>query len=112
MKDSFDFRQVFVKIEMFRLDIQNQDMFGMRTTNGAVALVPFGHKKLTTRIPVRVLSEDRNFRADVMRRVQPALTPDMCGYSRGGGFTMHAADNDPALSLPDCGERFGGPGRP
>jgi hypothetical protein len=61
MKDSFDFRQVFVKIEMFRLDIQNQDMFGMKTTNGAVALVPFGHKKFTTRIPVRVLSRGSEF---------------------------------------------------
>src|SRR6476661_9189969 len=112
MKDPFDFRQVLVKIEMFRLDIQNQDMFGMKTTNGAVALVSFGHKKFATRIPMRVLSEDWNFRADVMRRVQPTLAQDMCGHSRGGGFTMHAADNDPALSLHDRGERFGAPGRP
>src|SRR5437763_795211 len=91
MKDPFDFRQAFVKIEMFRLDIQNQDMFGMKTTDGAVALVPFGHKKFTTRIPVRVLSEDRNLRADVMRRVQPALAQDMRGHGRGGGFAIHAA---------------------
>src|SRR5207302_11433532 len=111
MKDPFDFRQVFIKIEMFQLDIQNQDMFGMKTTNGAVALVAFGHKKFTTRIPVRVLSEDRNFRADVMRRMQPALAQDMCGTSRGGGFTMHAADMDPALSLHDLGARFGTRGR-
>src|SRR5437016_14545472 len=107
MKDPFDFRQVFIKIEMFRLDIQNQDMFGMKTTNGAVALVPFGHKKFTTRIPVRVLSEDRNFRADVMRRMQPALAQDMCGHSRGGGFTMHADGNGLGPSLNYTCEHIG-----
>src|SRR6478672_11398186 len=101
MKDPFDFRQVFVKIEMFRFDIQNQDMFGMKTTNGAVALVSFGHKKFTTRIPMCVLSEDRNFRTDVMGGVQPALAQDICGHGRGGGFTVHAADDDSALSLHD-----------
>src|SRR5438552_18701412 len=99
MKDRFDFRQVLIKIEMFRLDMQNQRMFGTKTTNSAVALVPFGHKKFSTRIPVRVLPEDRDFRADVMRRVQPALAQDMCGHGRGSGFTMHAADDNPALSL-------------
>src|SRR5437899_7625774 len=99
MKDPFDFRQVFIKIEMFRLDIQNQDMFGMKTTNGAVALVPFGHKKFTTRIPGRVLSEDRNFRADVMRRLQCALAQDICGDRRGGGLTMSASSNDAATCL-------------
>src|SRR5205085_9426977 len=111
LKDRFDFRKVFIKIEMLRLDIQNQDMFGMKTTNGAVALVPFGHKKFSTRIPVRVLSKDWNFRADVMRWVQPALAQDMCGHGRGGGLAMHAADDDPALSLHDRGERFGAAGR-
>src|SRR5437660_11576440 len=110
LKDRFDFPKVFIKIEMLRLDIQNQDMFGMKTTNGAVALVPFGHKKFSTRIPVRVLSKDRNFRADVMRRVQPALAQDMCGHGRGGGFAVHAADDDSALSLHDRGQRFGAPG--
>src|SRR5437870_7662427 len=99
MKDPFDFRQVVVKIEMFRLDIQNQDMFGMKTTNGAVALVSFGHKKLTTRVPMCVLSEDRNFGADVMRGVQPAFAQDMRGHGRGGGFAVHATDDDSAFSL-------------
>ena len=96
---------------MLLLDIQNQDMFGMKTANRAVALVPFGHKIFAARIPMRVLSEDRNFRADVMRRMQPALAQDMRRHGRGGRFAMHAGDDDPALSLHDRGERFGAPGR-
>src|SRR6476661_880686 len=110
MKDPFDFRQVLVKIEMFRLDIQNQDMFGMKTPNGAIALVSFGHKKFATRIPMRILSEDWNFRADVMRRVQPTLAQDMCGHGRGRRFAVHAANDDSALSLHDRSQRFGAPG--
>src|SRR5438309_1045942 len=86
-------------------------MFGMKTANGAVALVSFGHKKLTTRVPMRVLSEDRNFGADVMRRVQSAFAQDMRGHGRGGGFAVHAADNDSAFPLHDRSQRFGAPRR-
>src|SRR5207245_6054295 len=95
-----------VKIEMFRLDIQNQDMFGMKTTNGAVALISFSHEKFPSRVPMRVLSEDRNFGADVMRRMQSAFTQDMCGHSRSGGFAVHAADNDSAFPLHDRRQCF------
>src|SRR5437867_13228388 len=96
---------------MLRLDIQNQDMFGMETPNGAIALISFSHEKFPSRVPMRVLSEDRNFGADVMRRMQSAFAQDMCGHGRGGGFAVHAADDDSAFPLHDRSQRFGAPRR-
>src|SRR5439155_1273812 len=51
-------------------------MFGIKTANSAVAFVSFGHKKFTSRVPMRVLSEDRDFGAHVMRRVQSAFAQE------------------------------------
>src|SRR5205809_5020335 len=86
-------------------------MFGIKTANGAVAFVSFGHKKFTSWVPMRVLPEDRDFGADVMRRVQPAFAQDMRRHGRGGGLAVHAADDDAAFSLHDGGERFRAPSR-
>src|SRR5436305_15326610 len=76
-------------------------MFGIKTANGAVAFVSFGHKKFTSWVPMRVLPEDRDFGADVMRRVQPAFAQDMRRHGRGGGLAVHAADDNAALCLHD-----------
>ena len=86
-------------------------MFGIKTANSAVAFVSFGHKKFTSRVPMRVLSEDRDFGANIMRRVQSAFAQDMRHHGRGSGFTVHAADDDAAFSLHDGGERFRAPRR-
>src|SRR5206468_10692525 len=86
-------------------------MFGIKTANGAVAFVSFGHKKFTSWVPMRVLPEDRDFGADVMRRVQPAFAQDMRRHGRGGGLAVHAADDNAAFSLHDGGERFRAPSR-
>ena len=58
-----------------------------------------------------VLAENRNFRADIMRRVQAAFPQNMCGHGRSGGLAMHATNDDPAFSLHDCRQRFGAPRR-
>src|SRR5438105_10280159 len=86
-------------------------MFGINTANGSIAFVSFSHKKFTARVPMRVLSEDRDFGTDVMRRMQPPFAQDMCRHGRGSGFTVHAADDDAAFSLHDGGERFRAPSR-
>src|SRR5437773_10004789 len=86
-------------------------MFGIKTANGAVAFVSFGHKKFTSRVPMRVLPEDGDFGADVMRRVQPAFAQDMRRHGQGGGLAVHAADDNAAFSLHDGGERFRAPSR-
>src|SRR5436853_4753879 len=86
-------------------------MFGIKTANSAVAFVSFGHKKFTSRVPMRVLSEDRDFGAHVMRRVQSAFAQDMRRHGRGGGLAVHAADDDAAFPLHDGGERFRPPRR-
>src|SRR6266705_6790563 len=86
-------------------------MFGIKTANGAVAFVSFGHKKFTSWVPMRVLPEDRDFGADVMRRVLPAFAQDMRRHGRGGGLAVHAADVNAAFSLHDGGERFRAPSR-
>ena len=81
-------------------------MFWMETANGAVAFVALGHEIFSPRVPVGVLAENRNLRADVMRRVQAPFPQNMCGHGRSGGFAMHATNNDPAFILHDCRQRF------
>src|SRR5438105_15166881 len=86
-------------------------MFGINTANGSIAFVSFSHKKFTSRVPMRVLSEDRDFGTDVMRRMQPPFAQDMCRHGRGSGLAVHAADDDAAFPLHDGGERFRPPRR-
>ena len=56
---------------------------------------------------MRVRPENRNFRADVMRRMQPAFAQDMRRHRRRRRLAMHAGDDDPAFPAHDGGERFG-----
>ena len=69
----------------------------MKAADRAVAFVALGHKILAARIPMRVLPEDRNLGADIMRRVQPAFPQNMRGHGGSGRFAMHSRDQNSAL---------------
>src|SRR4029078_4222205 len=86
-------------------------MFRMKTANSAVAFVALGHKIFSTRVPVGILAENRNFRADIMRWLQAAFPQNICGHGRSGGLPMHATNNDPAFSLHNCRQNLGTPCR-
>ena len=92
---------------MLLLDIQNERVLGMKERDRAVALVAFGHEIFAARIPVRVRAENRNFRADVMRRMQSAFAQDVRGHRRGRRLAVHSGDDDAAFAPHDGGERFG-----
>ena len=106
-EDRFDRGEVRIKIEMLFLDVQNERVLGMEKAQRAVALVAFRHEIFAARIPMRVRAEHRNFRADIMRRMQAAFAQDMRRHRRGRRLPMHARDDDSALARHDRGERFG-----
>ncbi len=91
---------------MLLLDIQNERMLGMKKSQRAVALVPFGHEIFSPRIPVRVRSQDRNFRADVMRWMQAAFAQNVRHHGGGRGLAVHPGDDDAAFAAHDRGQRF------
>ena len=91
---------------MLFLDVEDERVLRPEVTQRAIALVPFRDKIFAARIPVRVRSENRNLRADVMRGMQPAFAKNMRGHRGGGRLAVHARDHDAAFPLHDGGERF------
>ena len=103
-KDRFDRGDVRIKIEMFLLDVQDEGMFRFEKAQGAVALIAFRDEIFAARIPVRVRAEDRNLRADVMRRMAPALAQNVRRHRGSRGLAMHAGDDDSAFARHDRGQ--------
>ena len=56
---------------------------------------------------MRVRPENRNFRADVMRRMQPAFAQHVRRHRRRRRLAMHPGDDDPAFPAHDRRQRFG-----
>ena len=92
---------------MLFLDVQDERVLGMEELQRAVALVAFRDKIFAARIPVRVAPEDRNFRADIMRRMQAAAAQDMRRHRGRGRLAVHPGDDDSAFAAHDRSERFG-----
>ena len=105
-KDRFDRGDVHVKIQMFLLDIQDEGMFRFEKAQRAVALIALRDKIFAARIPVCVRAEDRNLRADVMRRMRPALAQNVRRHRGGRRLAVHAGDDDSAFACHDRGQRF------
>ena len=61
--------EVSIKIQVLLLDIQNERVLRVKKRDGAVALVSFGNEMFTTRIPMRIGSENWNLGANVMGRM-------------------------------------------
>ena len=106
-KDRFDRGEVRVKIEMLFLDVQDERVLRIEKAQRAVALVAFRHEIFAARIPMRVRAEQRNFRADIMRRMQPAFAQNMRRHGGSRRLAMHARDHDSALARHDRRQRFG-----
>ena len=83
----------------------------MEKLERAVALVAFRDEIFAARIPMRIAPENRNFRAHIMRRMQPAAAQDVRGHGRGCRLAVHPRDDDAALPKHDRSERFGAPDR-
>ena len=56
---------------------------------------------------MRVRTEQRNFRANIVRRMQPAFAQDMRRHGGRRRLAMHACDHDSALARHDRGQRLG-----
>src|SRR4051812_43626911 len=54
-----------------------------------------------------VRTEQRNFRSNIVGRMQPSLPQYMRRHSRSGRFAVHAGDHDSALAGHDCRQRLG-----
>ena len=55
---------------------------------------------------MRIRAENRNLRADVMRRMQPAVAQDVRRHRRSRRLAVHAAITMPFLPVHDRGERI------
>ena len=106
-KDFFDRGKIGVKIEVLFLDVQNEGVFGMKIFQSTVAFVSFGHKIFSSGVPVRITPENRNLGADIMRRMQSAFAQNVRAHGGGSCFSMHAGDDNAALSTHDRSQRFG-----
>src|SRR5919107_6194633 len=91
---------------MLFLDVQNDCVLRMKAAQRAVAFVAFGNKIFAARVPIRVRSENWNFSAHIVRRMQSAFTKHMCRHCGSGCFAMHSGDHNAALGLHDCSDRF------
>src|SRR5438046_10275925 len=78
----------------------------MKAAQRAVAFVAFGNEIFAALVPIRVRSENRNFSAHIVRRMQSALAKHMCRHCGSGCFAMHSGDHNAALGLHDCSDGF------
>src|SRR4030095_2565719 len=76
----------------------------MKAAQCAVAFVAFGNEIFTARAPIGVPSEDRNFSAQIVRRMQSAFTKHMCRHCRCRRFAMHSGDHNAALGPHNGGD--------
>src|ERR1051326_7320024 len=76
-KDFFDRNQIGIKIKMLFLDIQNDSVLRVKAAEAAIALVTFSNEIFAAWIPVRVASKNRDFSANIVRRVEAALAHDV-----------------------------------
>ena len=106
-EDLLDRGEVLVIVEVLFFDIENERVLRMEKLQRAVALVAFRDEIFAARIPVRVAAENRNFRADVMRRMQAAFAQNVRRHRGRRRLAVHPRDDDPALAEHDRGERFG-----
>src|ERR1043166_6435342 len=106
-KHFFDGSQIGIEIEVFFLNVENEGVLGMKATQRAIAFVAFGNEIFAPGIPMRVRSENWNFSAHIVGRMQSAFTKHMYRHSGGGRFPMHSGDHNPALRLHNRSEGFG-----
>jgi hypothetical protein len=93
-------------VEVFGLDVEHDAVLGMVLHDGAVAFIALGDEEFTARIPTCVGAENRNLRADIMRRVRPGGAEDMSGHGRDRRLAVHSADKDAFFPGHEAGERF------
>ena len=87
-------RQIGIVVEVLGLDIEHDDVFRMVKDDRAVALIALGHKILPSRIPACVRAEDRDFRANIVRRMRARGTQGMRRHGRNGCLAMHPRDQN------------------
>src|SRR4029077_16577919 len=78
----------------------------MKAAQCAVAFVAFGNEIFAPLVPIRVRSENRNFSAHIVRRMQSAFAKHMCRHCGSGCFAVHSGDHNAALGLHDRGDGF------
>ncbi len=106
LEGALDRGEVLVIVEMLLLDVEDDRVLGMVEGDRAVALVALGDHVFAVGIPVRIRAEDRNFRADIVRRMQARVAQDVGRHRGRRGLAVHAGDDDAALAVHDRGERI------
>ena len=97
-EDFFDRGQVLVVVEVFFLDVEDEGVLRLEKLQRAIALVPFRDEKFAARIPMRVAPENRNFRPDIMRRMQSAAAQNVRHHRGRRRLAVHPGDDDSALA--------------
>ncbi len=82
-------------------------MFRLEKTQRPIALVALGHEIFAPCIPMGVRAEQRNFRSNIVRRVQSSFAQDMRRHGGSRRLAMHARDHDPAFARHDRRQRLG-----
>src|SRR5438034_4984358 len=96
---------------MLFLNVENDRVLWMEKLERAVALIAFRDEIFAARIPMRIAPENRNFCADIMRRMELTAAQDVRGHGRGRRLAVHPGDDDAALPVHDPSEGFRAPDR-
>ena len=105
--NGIDGGEILVKIEMLRLDVEHDGMLGVVVDECSVALIALGDKPLAFGVPACVCSQNRNFRAHIVTRLEAPGAEDMGRHGRSGRFAMHAANHDAFLRVHDRSQCVG-----
>src|SRR6516165_12073184 len=92
---------------MLFFDVQENRMLRTVEAQSAIAFITFCNKIFSVWLPMRVCTKNRNLRANIMARAQPAAAKNVRRHRRGGGLAMHSGNHYPPLDLHHRGERFG-----
>ena len=105
--NGIDCSEILVKIEMLWLDVEHDGVLRVVVDECSIALIALGNKPLAFGVPACVCSQNRNFRAHIVTRLEAPGAEDMGNHGRSGRFAVHAADHDAFLRVHDRSQCIG-----
>ena len=104
-EDLHDFLDIVIEVEMLLLDIEDEAGLRRKERQRAVTFIGFDYEGRAIR-PQGVCAQQRDLRADIVRRILVGLAQDVGEHRRGRRLAMAARDDVGLLGLGQHGEAF------
>ena len=102
-----DVIEVAIEIQMLGLDVENHRVLGPIDRERAVAFIALGDHVFAVLRPLGIAAEDRDFRANVVTRLQARFAKNMGGHRRGGRLAVGTRDQHSLTSVQNRRKAFG-----